>query len=386
MKKIGILTLVTQGGSNYGGLLQCLALQNVLCDLGYDVSVINFMSTEATSVFHKIICRLSSLDGLCDFCGLIKDVFLDSAGILSLKKGEKNKELLEYFEKYRSENLRLTPRVNESNIGNVCCDYDVIIVGSDQVWSGFTKDKLVYLCDWYPVYAGKRISYAACSSRPRVPQIKYAKISRLMKRMDGISVRDNQTANIVKKVCNIDAVQVLDPVFLYDFNHLINDSLSYVEEPYILFYVLGPEISGGYEKMLKLLKAQLGDMKIIAIQLRDHNAKIAKYADVVLSSCLINDWITLIAKARFVVTDSFHGLCFSLKYRRPFIAFYTAAWRASRLLDMKDRFSLDMIVVSSVNDMVQKSSLSFEIDYNVIEQKIKRGREFSLQYLINAIE
>ena len=57
--KIGILTLFDQVSYNYGGTLQCLAMQNILKSMGHDVIVINYQSDEHKSLVFKVLSRLS---------------------------------------------------------------------------------------------------------------------------------------------------------------------------------------------------------------------------------------------------------------------------------------------------------------------------------------
>ena len=54
-------------------------------------------------------------------------------------------------------------------------------------------------------------------------------------------------------------------------------------------------------------------------------------------------WLSSIASSDYVVTNSFHGICFSILFNRPFLALGfegEQAWRNERALDVLGRFCL----------------------------------------------
>ena len=57
--KIGILTF--HNGTNYGGFLQCFAMYRFLKDIGHNVSVIDFSSTQRRSFLKQNFDRILSV-------------------------------------------------------------------------------------------------------------------------------------------------------------------------------------------------------------------------------------------------------------------------------------------------------------------------------------
>ena len=69
--KIGILTL--QYGFNYGGVLQCYALQSFLESLGHEVQVINYVPTMTSSLGKRVLAKLKTINSVSDLIHNFKD-------------------------------------------------------------------------------------------------------------------------------------------------------------------------------------------------------------------------------------------------------------------------------------------------------------------------
>ena len=237
--------------------------------------------------------------------------------------------------------------------------------------------------DWVPEFTGIRISYAACSARKGVPRINKVKIAECINKMDAVSVRDAQTRKMVKNASGVNAKIVLDPTFLYDFK----EEMEAVEitGSYILAYILGSEIKGGFKETLCKIRSKYGSLKLVVVAVPGLGKAIYEHADILLKECSPGQWLTLFSRATFVLTDSFHGVCFCLKYKRNFIAYYRSVWRASRLLDLKNRFGLNRNIVSSLKEAVQNRCFENELDYKDIDIFIEKEREISEEFLRKAL-
>lgn len=159
--RVGILTLCY--GTNYGGTLQCLALQNVLTEMGYDVVVINY-KPNAIPLYKRIFIKFATISSFKDFVNNVYDTFIKIFSLKNKKNDCSSFDLQCSFEAFRKKYIRLSLPVNDLTICNVANNLDAIIVGSDQVWGNLGNSPLIYFFDWNPSYKGKRISYAACNS------------------------------------------------------------------------------------------------------------------------------------------------------------------------------------------------------------------------------
>lgn len=378
--KIGILTLPYQ--TNYGGILQCLALQNVLRQEGHEVEVIRFRAAGQTGVVRRALLMLSSFASGGDFVAYLRDLRLTFAAKRKQQKGVPSDELLTRCADFISTHIRYTEPVDESQIAVFSDRYEALLVGSDQVWTGFARKQLTYLFDWSPAFGGLKISYAACSANRRIPRLVSRQVRSCLSQFDALSVRDENTCRLVKESCGRTPALVADPTWLYDFCELMQPPS--IEEPYIFAYILGGEILGGHRAVIDEIKREWGDMKVIAVVLPDCSLEAGHFADQTIDNATPQEWLNLLTHAAFVYTDSFHGTIFSLKYQKKFLTYYTYAQRTSRLVDLKKRFRLPT-VVASVDEMNDRKSIRNNFDYKEIELLIQKCRQESLAFLRQAL-
>lgn len=368
--RIGILTM--NYISNYGGILQCVALQKTLENLGHEVEVICF-SYSSRGTTKKAIKLL-----LTNFSSILQLVFNFICKKIVNKK--RNKDVFKFSKslQFIKQNINYTTLCDEVSIGTLIqkLQLDCIVIGSDKVWGAVSDNKLVYFGDWTPKFTGKIISYAACSSRRAIPKFNQNKLRRLLADFDAISVRDKHTLDLFQPYSNQKISIVADPTLLYDFQDYYD---SKNDEPYILAYVLGKEIQGGHKQAIEVIRKSVGEYPVKVI-VAEFPTDIVKYGDEIIYGASPAEWLNLIRHAAFVYTDSFHGVMFSLKFHKRFIAYYAEVYRASRLVDLQNKFNLQTCIVSSVEDMIERKSCDFIVNDSTY-QRIKNIRDSSINFL-----
>lgn len=379
--KIGILTMNYKG--NYGGILQCVALRNILKDKGHDVEVIRFSAKDRGAVKRKMRLLFSGLS-IKTLGHHLHDITSDVFKRISGKRPQLSKQLLEKCKVFIDEHINYTEECDEDTIGELIQKHqlDAVIIGSDKIWGELGREKLVYMGDWTPRFEGLIISYAACSSFPILPAYNKDKIHGLLKSFSAISVRDGYTQNLFKCFPDLDITQVLDPTLLWDFKSMLESSDS---EPYIFTYVLGREISGGHKKVIEEIRKKHGAIKVKAIVLSNESMDIVPYVDEVIDDADPKEWLNAISNASFVYTDSFHGILFAMKFNKPFLAYYTEASRATRLIDLRDKLHLENYIVSSLEECLEMKSIEHAPDYPMIYKELDELRKHSVSFLENAI-
>lgn len=93
----------------------------------------------------------------------------------------------------------------------------------------------------------------------------------------------------------------------------------------------------------------------------------------------IEEWLSLIAGAQLVITDSFHGCAFSILFNKPFFAFINENRGSSRFYSLFESFELQDRVIKSASDV----SLSKQIDWARVNEILSRRREASREFLIS---
>lgn len=373
IKSIGILT--HRGNYNYGGLFQALALQRWLSSLGFNVEIINLNKMQLNGTRYGRILRA--------LLGPINAAKLWMSKRYTHGKYPPTKFLRIFTDFQKETNMKYSAEVTKENIGKVANKYNAIIIGSDQVWVYKYARPLIFFGHWEPSYNGLILPYAACNPSMYVPWYNKRIIKQQLMRFNAISVRDTYTAKWVESLCDRKPLVVADPTLLYDFEDVVGP--NEINEPYIFAYCLGSEICGGHETVIKEVRKRYGAIKVIGIAIPNISNEVEKFADKVIYDASPREWITLIKYATFVYTDSFHGCMFSLKYNKQFIAYYAQQSRASRLIDIRDRYSLEYAVVSSVLEMQEKQCLQNGINYEETSPLIQKHIDLSKQFLINSL-
>ena len=93
----------------------------------------------------------------------------------------------------------------------------------------------------------------------------------------------------------------------------------------------------------------------------------------------IEEWLSLIAGAQLVITDSFHGCAFSILFNKPFFAFINENRGSSRFYSLFESFELQDRVIKSASDV----SLSKQVDWARVNEILSRRREASREFLIS---
>lgn len=357
--KIGILTM--NYAQNYGGVLQAYALSQYLKEQGHDIQIINYRNSgknSLSSILAKLFDRFS-----------IKRESKSSP----LPKKTLSKKYLQNFVDFKSSKLKYTEQVDEFSINRICSDLDIVIIGSDQIWNDVYTNRLIFYFDW--TFSGKKIAYAACTILNKPPFVRRPKIRKLLSSFDVLTVRDRSTAAYVESLMSSSPTRVVDPSCLYDYHDLISDNP--IGKPYILTYILSGDIKGGNKNAISIIKQHIGNMPVVSVCIPSVSIASKEISDVFLDEATPAEWVNLFYHASFVYTDSFHGIMFSLKFKRPFIAYMKEGGRKSRLQDLVETYGINNIV----SDVQQIAELSFDniIDYDkvypILEQKVSESKK-----------
>lgn len=381
MKKTGILTY--HYSNNYGGVLQSYALYAYLKSVAINAEILDYTpsSYQRGLVIHNILIstglRKNPLN--INLEDLVPRNFVHRVNM----KWKYNKKIAGKFDLFRNLYVDLSRHVQESSIHTILADYKTIIVGSDQVWGPVERNRSVYFLD-FDEFKGNKVSYAADSTIAEVSEEHLAKLIRELGDFEKISVRNKHSQKFVETVIGEKPPIVADPTLLWDFDELGRGYMS-DSEPYILVYVLGKDINGSNRKAVEEIKRVYGNLKVYAIVIPTMKFNICDYADKVFYDLGPEEWLDMIRNATFVYTDSFHGTLFSLKFHKPFLAYYAEEMRATRFIDLAERYQIGRYIVSSVDEIEAKGSLLQAPDFATIDQLIKEHRSFSIRFLEEAL-
>ncbi len=362
--KIGILTY--HFGTNFGGQLQCYALMKTLESLGHDVTIINYVPSKKRISFIddvkqniKLVSRKVSYETIMTALG----------GIVFSRKMRRS------FDEFRAKHLNVGPLCNLDTFDDLY-NLDAIFVGSDQVWGPSHHKSGAYFLNFRHGFKGRKISYAPCCAINRIEPENKEMIKGLLSSFDSISVRNIETHDFVKSLTGKDVPIVADPTFLYSFEEFSSSITPRGE--YILTYILGEEVNGGHKTVIKRIKEEYGNIPVYSISLTSSKPHYFSWADRTYYTLNPVEWVDIIRNAKFLYTDSFHGVAFALKFKVPFLAYYKEKIRASRFVDLMERYKLSNIIneVAELNGKAIKKLQPREETYTISESIIKTSVDF----------
>ena len=268
------------------------------------------------------------------------------------------------------------------------------LVGSDQLWNWWNINQADP--DYFFLnFAGKdkkKIAYAASFGMDHTdfPEDMRLKAGYYLSRFDHISTREKSGTRICREVFDVEADHVLDPVFLCpeeDYREVISSSEMRVEGPYLFSYILDPT-----EDKLDLVRyaaeAKGLSYRIAIDELgkEDYITTILRNDRNIMAGLRIEDWLNLLYNSSYVVTDSFHGLCFSTIFGKQVIAYVNANRGEERFLSIAGLFQLEDRLVYSSEEAVSKGLTEKEIDYEKLHAIMEENRKMSMDWLRNALE
>jgi Polysaccharide pyruvyl transferase len=364
--KIGLLTF--HFGYNYGGILQAFALQQLLKRHGHDVSILNYHPYKAKS--------LSLLRGWGFKSGTIFARF---------KTRYLTERMTRNCDNFRKRYFNLTDRCSDNaTLARFATQFDCIIVGSDQVWNLLYHVGPEYFIGWEPPFAGKRISYAASCGSAHQPVHLMPQLGTFITAFDELSVRDKVTFDFVHHLTGRLPEIVADPTLLYDFSD-ISLSPPPLSFEYILMYVLGEEVDGGHRETLAQIRRRHGQLPVVQIVPVAHKSMICPGADKTIFTASPEEWIRLLSGASFIYTDSFHAALFSLKFSKPFLAYYSEPLRSARLVDFAIRYEVHHGVIASLQDAVNRNCFDTVTDFDAVHARMRDHVSHSLAFLERAL-
>lgn len=360
--RIYIITL--QRAQNYGSLLQTIALQIKIEELGHQAFVMDYYPERFTN--KGLLSRLKGKSSK-----LKNPLFLLAAKVLILPSYYKKEKQFDKFLK-RIHLLMPTFATNEEAKGKFV-DADAYCAGSDQIWNSHWNEgveKALYL-DFVP--KGKMcFSYAASIGLSEIPEYEVEETKRLLDKFEYLSMREDRGVELVAKLGRKDAVQSLDPTLLMtkeEWNRYVDD--KYEHEKYIITYNLhhDPEI----DKYAHALSVKKG-LKVRNISYNWH--------DVVRKGKLewcptVEEFLGLIKHAQYVIADSFHATVFSIIFEKKFVTI-TPEIASSRLSSLLNMIGLQEHILSR---FVDTSVIEQSIDYKKVKGIIATEQLKSMDYL-----
>ena len=368
MKKIGICTLFT--GYNFGSALQAYASKVIVSKMNFEPKVFKISG----SLVKGRDVRLNKM--LILFIRMMmysENKFNVVKSFKGNNKSDINETTIKEFNKFYSEKIN-PDIISYKKLKKVSKNdsYVAFICGSDQIWNStaFYVDPFYYL-DFCP--REKRIAYAPSFGRTYIPTYNKKIIKKYLNNIDRLSIRENSGKKMIKDLLDRDVEVCLDPTLLLSKDEWKKAlDIKKIDENYVFCYFLNEPSKNAKNMIHKLEKEK--NLKIIFI----NNSY--SFDNVIYGGP--ETFLTYLSSASYIITDSFHGVAFSINFQKKFYVFdrnYVTENQSTRIKSLLNIIHLDKTFEAS--DLIDEKYYNFK----QVEEILKKEKEKSLNYLKNSI-
>lgn len=369
--KLGIITQPLL--SNYGGILQNYALQQILIQLGHEVYTIN--RNKRYGIWYTIKQLLKRLIGRPAY-PLYRETLII------------NQHCRRFVDDYIR---KIDLYGNQEEWDGIVNKYkfEGYVVGSDQVW------RPCYFRNIYNAFLDfcqgekniKRMAYAASFgvSDWEFSEEQTEGCRCLVKLFDAISVREDSAVKLCKGHLGVDAIHLLDPTLLLekeDYIKLIEEKGELESAGELFCYIL--DNNNDIKKVIQDIGIKLS-LKTFEIKAKKDDYLHKKGED-------INDyikpsptmWLRAFMDAKMVFTDSFHGCVFSIIFNKPFWVIGNKERGNARFDSLLKLFNLEKRRID-IND-INNIELSMSIDWTKVNLIKRTWQKKSTEFLIKNLK
>lgn len=375
MRKVGVLTF-SNAVDNYGQVLQYLATQEYLREKGLTAYLLFPQGLRQTRLRRwrasltgwrrRLVRFIRSLRGGKQSPPPVQTVALSAEDVL--KRAEFCR-WADVTERRETESPRLFQNFKNRHFNTFRGTYEDILehgfrlfcTGSDQMWSGPGDGSLF---GWVPPDCVK-FSIAPSVGHWNFRDSDLAAFRRLLPGYRFVTVREDNGLRLCRS-CGIDgAVKVLDPTFLLPAQRYESYATAAEEaKPFAVVYMLGGEIALPMRRVIEFCQSRGLEVRYVESQGREEGLENIP--------ATVEEWLGLMRSAACVVTNSFHGMAFSIIFRKPFLVFPLTGLMQGmngRIEDLAARMKLqNRIYAGDMNVLFEP------VDWSPAEAEIRANR------------
>lgn len=302
---------------NYGAVLHGYAFQRYLAEHGCDVTVIDYIPRELEGYHLK--WPILNAGRLWRKPMLMARYFIrwSYSTRANLRKRLK-------FRAFFHNRMKLTDRtLTERDLveGNALSDrgFGLFVCESDVIWKrreGLPLDRGFFLA--FPAAdRARKVAYAPSFGDRPMDKATERTFVRLVRDFAAISCRERCGAAVVGNLLGRDIPWVLDPTLLLPARAYAEIAIPPQESGYVLLYTC-MKFNRNMVREADAYARRLGKR---LIEVGNYGIDRLVFGHRTVDDAGIEEWLGLFANADAVVCNSFHGICFSVIFGKPFYAF-----------------------------------------------------------------
>ena len=298
MERIGLVTFSTTY-DNYGQVLQALATQEYLKRRGHEVVLLR----EYVGFFPQLVLALKKIAKQLLFFftrsaklrqWLKSEKEIDHWWARCKKNEEQHPRKIEVFRQQHFQIEQSRPStLRRLRLSALCA-------GSDQIWEN--DSAFYHLAFGRPSL--KRFAFAPSTGGGLLSKKGKMRVKEMLSSFSFVTTREESGVRRCQELGVNNAETALDPTLLLtsaDYQHYQLEKT--VSDDYILVYMLLGQSTATYADIIKFSEQHGLDVKYVTGNgLTDEHEKI--YPSV-------GEWLSLVNHAKYVITNSFHGMSFS---------------------------------------------------------------------------
>lgn len=370
MKTFGIVSYNKYANfTNYGSALQSWALNTVINKIGES------MGWRAMFVDYcpDILAKLDPLNPFKNMWDL--DVEARKRIEFSMPAIRENYEkFMKFYDKCF---LHTKEKYTSQNFNTICEreNIDGFVCGSDTIFCykefGFDDG---YFANYNVMREGYSVAYAASFGDTDFDKIDKEVLKTKLCNFRYLALRENQFVDFARKATGVEVEQVIDPTLLLtanDYDTIV--APRQIDEPYLLLYSrrFNPIMAAYADRLSKKLGVKVVDISLCS---SNPNGHIMRY------DAGVEEFLSLVKHAECIVTNSYHGILFSIIYKRPFYLF------SREQCDTKNAQVLQMLDLRECSMVTGEELLNNAIDYDRVHKIITLRRKQSLSVLIDELK
>ena len=370
--KVGIISM--QRVCNNGSFLQAYGLKKLIESLGHEVVFVDYhlgkpiIHTPKERIRYIILKNRNRAINLFAKMKSLRFVLPCEMKQIAAKRDQ-----------YKHEILPLLGITTEEHYNT---EVDALVIGSDEVFNctqinpevGFSPELFGYKAN-----AKKVLSYAASFGNTTHKKLqdcnKADELRGYFNKFSSISVRDENSFNVIKALTGKEPEINLDPVLMYDFMSIVPD--KELRRNYIVVYAYRARItSKESEEIVRFAKKTNKRLISVSGQMDwcDEHFKGNPF-----------EILDLFRHADYAITDTFHGTIFSIINRLRFVTLIRdsmggAYGNQEKLQDLLDRLGLHDRSFSNDKDVLE-SRIQAKIQYEDVFNIINKERQHTNKYL-----
>ena len=372
LKNVGIMSM--QRIYNYGSFLQAYGLKKIIEEID-ETSTVSFVDYRIGDTLEKN----AEPKGIKR---KIKKIFEYNKANVRIK----DKINFFKFKKNFSKNFSTLGLPNKPNYNP---QVDLLIIGSDEVFNcvqsntnvGFSSDLF-----GHNLNAKKIVSYAGSFGNTTIEKIRNYKIDGQLtdyfQNFSSISVRDENSYQIISNLVDRNVSINIDPVLAYDFmnkERKIPNSRVY-NERYMIVYGYSGRFNNDESETIKIF-AKRNKLKILCF------GGLQDCCDEFIN-CTPFELLAYFRDAEYIITDTFHGTIFSIINNKNFITLIRSSnskkyGNEEKLTYLLKLFDLDNKATKDLSLDFIEAAYEQDIPYEEVNKKLNQYRSETRTYLKN---